>query len=248
MPLIDEFLGAIELHDPDELRRVIDAGLDVREPLRGKLATTWLLEMYTRGPRFGACLASLLERGAPLADPRLEPLLLDDAAALRAALAADPTLLQLRVDVACAFTPLEQAPLLHVAAEYGRTGALRVLLDAGLDVDARAGFDEHGLGGHTALFHTVNSNANLARPALELLLDAGARADVLIPGLVWGRGYEWESAFFDLTPIAYAQLGLLPQVHRDERQIADNVRRLLAAAGRDPQALVNVPNRYLARG
>ena len=34
-------------------------------------------------------------------------------------------------------------------------------------------------------------------------------------------------------------------MHRDERQIADTVRLLLAAAGRPVPALPNVPNRYL---
>jgi hypothetical protein len=44
-----------------------------------------------------------------------------------------------------------------------------------------------------------------------------------------------------------AQLGLLPQMHRDEQQSADSVRRLHAASGRDSAAVANVPNRDLAR-
>jgi ankyrin repeat protein len=158
-----------------------------------------------------------------------------------------PARLRARVSLRSAFTPLEDATLLHVAAEFQCERALRALLGVGLEVDARAGLDAHGLGGHSALFHTVNSNANRAGPLMQLLLDAGARVDTRVAGLVWGRGFEWETACFDLTPIAFAQLGCLPQMHRDERQIADNVRRLLAAAERDPAAVRNVPNRYLAR-
>ena len=137
------------------------------------------------------------------------------------------------------------ASLLHVAAEFGCLQAARVLLAAGAEVDARAAINEHGLGGHTPLFHTVNTNAARGLPMMELLLAAGARTDVRIAGLTWGSGFEWETTLLDLTPIAYAQYGLLPQMHRDERQITDTVRRLLGAAGRPVPAFANVPNRYL---
>jgi hypothetical protein len=40
-------------------------------------------------------------------------------------------------------------------------------------------------------------------------------------------------------------MGLLPQVHRREREIYGNIRLLLAAAGRRVPPLDNVPNRYL---
>jgi hypothetical protein len=63
---------------------------------------------------------------------------------------------------------------------------------------------------------------------MRLLLAAGAR----VAGVWWGRGYEWETAFFDVTPVSYAQAGLVPQVHRDERDTYANVCLLLEAAGR----------------
>ena len=40
-------------------------------------------------------------------------------------------------------------------------------------------------------------------------------------------------------------MGLLPQVHRQERDIYQNIRNLLQAAGRPVPPLDNVPNRYL---
>jgi hypothetical protein len=46
-----------------------------------------------------------------------------------------------------------------------------------------------------------------------------------------------------VTPISYAQLGLLPQVHRSEVDIYGNIDRLLRAAGRTVPPRVN--NRYL---
>ena len=91
----------------------------------------------------------------------------------------------------------------------------------------------------------MNALFNRGRPLLETLLAAGARVDVRVPALTWGRGFEWETELFDLTPISYAQCGLLPQFHRRERDICGNVALLLAAAGRPAPAFGNVPNRYL---
>ena len=102
--------------------------------------------------------------------------------------------------------------------------------------------------GHTPLFHTVNSNGNRSEPIMRMLLDAGADASLRLDGLYWGKGYPWETVFFDVTPLSFAQLGLLPQVHRIERDIYSNIRHLVARCGRIMPSLDNIPNRYLARG
>ena len=240
-----DLLRALETHSEVELRNLLNAGLDPLAPLRGKTPIEWLVEMYLRSDRFPACLRLLLDRGAVLTDPKLTSVLLNDAEALRHELHADSSLLEHRVSMASTFTPLNDATLLHVAAEYGHLAALDVLLEFGAEVDARAGVDERGLGRQTALFHTVNSNANRSAPLMQRLLDAGARADVRIDGLVWGKGFDWETVLFDLTPIAYAQFGLLPQMQRNEQDIWDNVRALLDHAKRKAR-IENVPNRYLA--
>ena len=41
----------------------------------------------------------------------------------------------------------------------------RVLLESGADVNARADQDGEGIGGHTPIFHAVNSIFNYCRPA-----------------------------------------------------------------------------------
>jgi Ankyrin repeat len=242
---MDEFLIACELHSVERLQAVLDGGLDANASVRGKRPVDWLLEMYTRSDRFPACLRLLLERGATLDDPWLLPVLLDEAETLEAAIRADRSLLEHRATLTSAFTPLVGVTLLHVAAEYGHVNAARVLVAEGADVNAGASLNEDGLGGHTPIFHTVNSHANRSAPVMRLLLAAGAAADVRLQGLTWGRGFEWETTLFDVTPVSYAQAGLLPQMHRDERDVYDNVRTLLQAAGRAVPPLANVPNRYL---
>lgn len=244
MALIDDIIGAFELHSVDEVRAALDRGLDPRAQDRGRSLVNWLTEMYSRGPGFAPCLQLLLERGAVLDDPVVAPVLLNDADALSAALRKDSSLLTHRTTMVSAFTPLAGASLLHVAAEYGHADIAKVLIENGADVNARAAIDEHGLNGHTPIFHTVNSISNHAAPILKMLLDAGAKTDIALRGITWGKGFEWDTTLFDVTPLSYAQFGLLPQVHRSERDIYDNIALLLQAAGRS-EPVTNVPNRYL---
>src|SRR5512134_448883 len=161
-----DFLVGCELHSPEQLAAALDAGVDPRVPIRGKLPVSWLTEMYTRSDRFPACLRVLLSRGAVLDDPATEPVLLDDAEALAAALDVTPSLVAQRTTMVSAFTPLAGASLLHVAAEFGNANAARVLIERGADVNARAAVDDHGLNGHTPIFHTVHSHDNRAAPIL----------------------------------------------------------------------------------
>ena len=243
--LEDELLVAFELHSVKRIQAVLDAGLDPRSPVRGRSVTYWLKEMYSRSDRFPDCLRLLMERGAGLDDPLVAPVLLNDAAALKLDLKANPALIRHRTTMVSTFTPLIGATLLHVAAEFGNLDAARVLIENGAEADAPAAVDEFGLNGHTPIFHTVNSNDNRSASIMHLLLEAGAKTDVRLQGITWGKGFEWETTFFDVTPISYAQLGLLPQVHRNERDIYDNVKRLLKAADRSVPPLENVPNKYL---
>ena len=240
-----ELLSAFDGHDVEGVDTALERGANACEPIRGKLPVDWLLEEYTRSDRLGDCLRLLFARGAVLRDQATAPVLLDDEAALKAAVTATPSLLQHRTRMVSAFTSLDGVSLLHVAAEFGNVNAARALIEAGADINARAEVDEHGLNGHTPLFHTVNSIHNRSEPIMRLLLAAGARTDIQLAGITWGKGFEWETTFFDVTPISYAQMGLLPQVHRNEGEIYSNLKCLMEASGRNVPPLQNVPNRYL---
>ena len=128
-----DLLCAFETHAVDTIREILDGGLDARSTIKGKTLTNNLIEMCARSDAFPDCLRLLLERGATLDDPRIAPVLLDDAEALSAALRRDPSLIEHRTSMVSAFTPLEGVSLLHVAAEFGNMRAARVLLEMGAD-------------------------------------------------------------------------------------------------------------------
>jgi len=241
----DDLLVVFEIHSVQRIQEILDAGFDARNPVNGKTPINSLIEMYFRSDRFPQCLRLLLEHGATLDDPKIEPVLMNDPVALEAAVRIDPGLLEHTTSLVCTFTPLVGVTMLHIAAEYGNLAVAQKLLELGATVDARAAVDEFGMNGHTPLFHTVNSNANRSEHVMRLLLKAGARTDILLPGITWGKGFEWETTCFDVTPISYAQLGLLPQMQRTEHNSYANLRILIEAAGRTMPPLVNVPNRYL---
>lgn len=135
--------------------------------------------------------------------------------------------------------------MLHVAAEFGLVKAAATLLEAGADVEARAAVDDFGFNGHTPIFHTVCQNRNHCQPVMRLLLERGAKADIRLAGITWGKSFEWETTIFDATPLSYAQAGLLPQFQRDERDVYENIKLLAKASGRGLPEEPNVPNKYL---
>jgi ankyrin repeat protein len=238
-------LLGFETHSTEKIKEALAAGIDVNELISGKSPLTLLVEMYLRSPKFSDCVQCLVQAGAHCPDAALLAVLLDDAELLGAELRKSPSLLQRPVHFRCAFTPLLGASLLHVAAEFGLMKSAKALLQAGADAEARAAVDGYGFNGHTPLFHTVCQRGNHCQPVLRLLLDHGAKADVRLAGITWGKGFEWETTIFDVTPTSYAQAGLLPQIGRDERDTYENIRLLANAAGRVLPEELNVPNKYL---
>lgn len=241
----EEFVGWTETHDVEEIRKVFDEGLDPNAKIRDRTPLEWMIEMYNRSPRFPACVKVVLEAGAELHDEGLRAVLLDDAEGVTRVVQADPGDLERRLSLVTTYALLAEATLLHVAAEFGNANAAQALIEAGADIEAPAAIDGNGLGGQTPLFHAVNSNLNHCAPLVSLLLEAGARPDVRLDGLVWGKGFPWETTFYDVTPVSYAQLGLLPQCHRKPEDIYDSIELLLRAAGRPVPPRVNVPNAYV---
>jgi hypothetical protein len=182
-----DLLGEFELHSPTGIRAVLAAGVSPTEPINGTRPIDALIEMYLRSSRFFDCLQVLLDAGAELGDPLLQAVLLDDDTELRGLLSGSSGNLQRKLNPLCAFTSCRGVSALHICAEFNSTRCARVLLDAGADVNARADRDADGAGGQTPIFHAVNSIFNYCRPAMEILVDAGADLDLRVRSLLWGE-------------------------------------------------------------
>jgi hypothetical protein len=243
-----DLLGAFEEHSPEGIRKALAAGVSPIDPIHGKRPIDYLVEMYLRSPRFAECLRLLIDAGAILDDPLLEALLLDDEVKLKSLLAASSTTLHRKLSPLCAFTSCRGVTPLHICAEFNSIRCARVLLQNGADVNALADQDGEGLGGHTPVFHAVNSIFNYSRPTMELLVDAGADLDVRVRALLWGEAMSWETVVFDVTPIAYAQCGLYRQFHRREEHVYSNIDYLYRRRFNAPAPLRNVPNKYVKDG
>jgi Ankyrin repeat len=241
----ETLLLGFESHSTEKIQEALAAGIDVNGLLDDKTPLTLLVEMYLRSRKFSDCVRCLMQAGARCSDIGFRAVLLDDAELLRAELRRNPSLIHHRVDIRCAFTPLLGATLLHVAAEFGLLRAVAALLEAGADVEAKAAVDDYGFNGHTPIFHTVCQHRNHCQPVMRLLLEHGAKADIRLAGITWGKGFDWETTIFDATPVSYAQAGLLPQFQRDERDVYDNIKLLTQASGRSIPEKLNVPNKYL---
>ena len=183
--------------------------------------------------------------GLKFNDEVLLSVLLDDARSLGLQISNNPRAVSKKYSLRCAYTPLFEVTLLHICAEFNHRASAEVLVLHGADINAKAGVDENGFGGQTPVFHTVNQNSNQSIDMLNYLLSLSADLKTTIAGLIWGKGYDWETLIPSVNPISYAMMGLLPQMHRDEATISKIVSILLKHAYGMDYTPKNIPCKYL---
>ncbi|TDH21585.1 ankyrin repeat domain-containing protein [Segetibacter sp. 3557_3] len=247
MDMLQQLLVDIELHSVEGLRHCFVNGVDPNESYNNHPLVFELVSEYTRSPRFKECMKVFVDYGLRLDDPALLAVLLDDEQMLEKSLSTNPAAIYNTYDLRCAYTPLLEASLLHIAAEYNHLSCAKLLVQEGVNVNVRAGVDQYGFGGQTPIFHTVNQNGNQSKDVMEFLIAQGANLEITVKGLIWGEGYEWETLIAAVNPISYAMMGLLPQMHRSEVVIAGVVSTLLKAAYQLDYTSKNVPCAYLRR-
>lgn len=234
----------IETHSVEGIRECFENGVSPNDQHKDEPLIYELTSEYLRGPKFKECVKVFVEYDLEFEDRGLLAVLLDDAIALEDHIRNNPGLNR-RYTLRCAFTPLHEVTLLHICAEFNHVACAKVLVKHGADVNAKAGLDEHGFGGQTPIFHTVNQILNQSAEMLEYLLSQSADVKLTVAGLIWGRGYEWETFIPAVNPISYALMGLLPQMHRSEVEISKTVSKLMKVAYGMAYNSTNVPNRYL---
>jgi hypothetical protein len=244
---LEELVIQIELHSVEGIRQHFANGISPNIYFKGKPLFDTLVDMYTRTPRFKDCAKAFVDYGLEFSDPILLSVLLDDYESLENYLKDKPDIISRKYSLDCAFTPLHEVSLLHICAEYNHLSCGEVLINHGADVNHKAGTDEYGFGGQTPIFHTVNQNQNNSIDMLNFLLSESADVKLTVKGIIWGKGYEWETLIPAINPISYAMMGLLPQMHRNEMIVSKIVTTLLRHEYGIDYFPRNVPCAYLKK-
>lgn len=244
---LEKIIGEIEIHSVEGIKECFANGLSPNELYNNEPLIHELTSEYLRSPRFKDCVKAFVEYGLQFQDSILLSVLLNDALSLDQQLTAQPGAIHNRYSLRCAFTPLHEVTLLHICAEFNHVACAEVLVKYGSDINAKAGLDEFGFGGHTPIFHTVNQHSNASADMLKFLLSKSADLNITVAGIIWGKGYEWETLVPAVNPISYAMMGLLPQMHRNEETISATVSLLLKQAYGIDYRSSNVPNKYLMK-
>lgn len=245
MNYLQKIIEDFESHSVNGIKECFENGIDPNMIFNGKPLIYELINMYLRSSEFKNCIQVFVDFGLKFEDKVLLAVLLDDADTLHKLLTQTPELLLKRYSLDCTFTPLYEASLLHICAEYNHLSCAKILVDHGIDVNIKAGFDNNGFGGQTAVFHTVNQRANICIETMKFLVSQNADLSLTVSGLIWGKGYEWETFIPSVNPISYAMIGLLRQFQRTEQQIYEIVSILLKANYGIDYFPANVPNKYL---
>lgn len=245
MDYFKKIITDIELHNVEGIRICFQNGVNPNDSLGNKPLINQLTSEYLRSNRFKQCVQAFVDFGLEYEDKALLSVLLDDANLLKTFLKKNPDLTDSRYTLKCSYTPLEEVTLLHICAEYNHINCAKVLVEFGADLNARGGFDKYEFGGQTPIFHTVNQNMNQSAEMLEYLLEKSADLTIQVKGFIWGKTYEWETLIPSVNPISYAMMGLLPQMHRNEKNINDIVLRLLKKEYGINYKSKNIPNKYL---
>jgi hypothetical protein len=246
MPDLRKLMHAIEVHSPEGIRQYFQEGGDPNEKHEDMPLFTKMIEMYTRTPRFQECVNEFVRAGLQYENQALLSVFRDDPGELKELLQQEPNLISASYSLYNnAYTPLTGASLLHFCAEYNSIRCARLLVDRGANVNAPAAIDKYGFGGHTPIFHTVNQNSNNSFTMLNFLLDNSADLKITVKGIIWGKGYEWETWIPAVNPISYAMMGTLPQMHRNEKTVAETLSLLVKKAYAIEYTPLNIPCAYL---
>jgi ankyrin repeat protein len=214
--------AACEALDPDSLQWLLGHNAD---PNCGRKAESkspgtshpgtaldYLLSAYVRDPGILArCIDILLRAGGKSKHeaPTVLAVIRGRLDEVNELLNADPTLISKRFagldfgQTGGRMLTLRGATLLHVAAEFQRLEAARLLLDRGADVNARAALDEAGVGGQTPIFHAATQPDDDGLPIVQLLVERGA--DLQLRAKLPGH-YDVPGEVVECTPLGYALL------------------------------------------
>lgn len=223
-------MGPAETQSGAGMEYLLGLGAKIQDAEGDRLApVAMVLQTYCRNPEGKhRCLELFAEHGIDLPDTPTMAVHRGRVDLLEKHLRRDPDLLErtfghrdiyppelgCHADETLALhgTPLDGGTLLHLCVDNDELEIARWLLDRGTDPDAPAATDDHGFGGHTALFGCVVSQPYrvglrrddaMARLLLEHGADPGARAS-LRKRLRFVEDESWHE-YHDVTPLTWGE-------------------------------------------
>lgn len=171
MDYLQKIIGDMEIHSAQGIKECFENGINPNDQYKGKPLIHELITEYGRGPKFSECFKVFVDYGLDFEDKVLLAVFLNEAASLNNLLSNNSEAVRNKYTFDCAFTPLYDASLLHICAEFNHLACAKVLVKHGADVNFKAGVDEFGFGGQTPIFHTVNQNSNKCKDVMKYLID-----------------------------------------------------------------------------
>ncbi|WP_348265242.1 ankyrin repeat domain-containing protein [Telmatobacter sp. DSM 110680] len=208
-------LAPCETLEPASLQWLLDHGANPECARAGRKhpdsALDYVIGTYSRSKNLAQCIDILLKAGCSTRRnlPAVLEILRGRTDRLGELLEADSALANKRFEEldfgnsGSRRLTLRGGTLLHVAAEYGNVEAMKLLLERGAKVNARAELDESGVGGQTAIFHAASQFSDFGLPVVEFLVNHGA--DLSVSARLPGH-YERPEEIVECTPLEYAQL------------------------------------------
>ena len=199
-----DLLGNAEFQNPTGMRWELEHGADPNA--NAGQALKMLLATYTRrtGPKH-ACIDLLIAHGAARTDDPVMAIHRGRADRLAGFLDREPGLVHKRVALDYGVhLSLGDVTLLHVAVEYNERDCVDLLLARGANLNARAGYDDAGLGGQTPLYQAIGGNQGSLFAMFRDLMALGPDLDVTAR-IQYAPLSESPADIEELTPLGYAR-------------------------------------------
>ena len=127
MDYLQKIIEDIETHSVEGIKECFAHGVDPNVHFKGEPLINELTSEYARGPRFKECVKAFVDHGLVFEDRTLLAVLSDNASDLDSELKKDPGAIEKKYTLRCAYTPLFEASLLHICAEFNHLNLLLCL-------------------------------------------------------------------------------------------------------------------------
>ena len=135
MDHLQKIIEDIETHSVEGIKECFANGIDPNMYYKDEPLIYELTSEYARGPRFKECVKAFVDHGLVFEDKILLAVLSDNASDLDSELKKDPKSIEKKYSLRCAYTPLFEASLLHICAEFNHVSCAEILVK----------LDEHGI-------------------------------------------------------------------------------------------------------